>query len=189
MAITSVDFSAFADKHIYEVSGAHVSSDVMSAAVQRLTGRATLRLGVKKKNKLTGQFHADVISDNRATYRSGTTINGIIALTTGALAAWTGEIIKQANANTDDEFICSYDILSAAGITTSLSNKKSYGSNLNLTGGYGVKAEVLVKKSGTIATVVHLHGMDTITQAIPSVDLQNQSAILTSTFLEGLAAL
>lgn len=194
MAISEVDFAAFSSKHLYLVEGGVSSSDVMAEAVARLTGRAALKLGVKKVLKsgvikYSGEFDAQVVSENQAKFRSGTTINGLIAVTAHSMAAWYEVIVAAANATAENEFHVEYVLEQSAGMTLELSDKKSYGSDLAMTGGYKVRADVLFVKEMITAKAVHLNAMSYDGPVIEPDSLKNQSAILSLAFLSGLSAL
>ena len=196
MDVTNVDFAAFGEKHIYLVNDTASSSDVMTDAVTRLTGRAAISLGEKGKNNvLTGLFAQDTIDQNKASYTSGTVVNTLIMLTSGAKAAWAKDILDKAKLSTSDELHVTTEIKSGALVNMGLTKvyngqlldrASTYGGNIGLTGGYGVKVTVLVKIESKVATVVHLQAAESITHSIPASSLQNQSAIFTSKFLDGL---
>lgn len=191
MAISEVDFGAFSLKHLYLTDNEVSSSDVMSEAVARLTGRAALQVGIKKITKsgivkYSGHFAEAVVDENRNTYRSGTTINGLIALTPQAAKQWCDAILIAANATAELEFHVEYVLTQSAGITIALSDKKDYGSNLALSGGYSVKASVLFRKDGLTAQAVHLEAMTFAGELIDEQSLQNQSAALSGAFLSAL---
>lgn len=193
MAISEVEFGAFSLKHLYLADNTVSSSDVMTEAVARLTGRAALQVGIKKVTKsgvvkYSGLFSEAVVDENRATYRSGTTINGLIALTPKAIQQWYEAILVAANATTDVEFHIEHVLTESAGITLALTEKKNYGSDLEMSGGYSVKANVLFRKDALTASAVHLESMTFEGETLDSQSLKNQSARLSGAFLAGLAA-
>lgn len=194
MTISVVDFGAFSNKHIYLIDKGVSSSDVMVEVVKRLTGRAALRIGIKKITKsgivkYSEEFAHEVVDENLSTYRSGTTINGLIILTENASNQWYKAIVDAANATEEEEFHLEHVLTESAGVTMGLSDKKDYGSDLNMSGGYSVRANVLFKKSGDTATAVHLDSMTYSGQTIDPNDLKNQTAVLSFSFLTGLSSL
>lgn len=201
MDVLSVNFSAFGTKHISLVGDTTSSSDIMTGAIARTSGRAAIRLHNAKNSDNHRLFSSDLIDDNKSAYRSGTLTNSLIVITSAGLEIWKEDILKKSKQSTVDELHVTTEIKSAALIkiglnkitktgSTQVDKQATYGNNLMLSGGYGVKVTVLVKIEDRIATVVHLdEPTESVTHSIPTDQLQKQEAIFTEKFLNGLSSL
>lgn len=173
----------------------------MTSAVSRTTGRAAIRLHNARNSDSQRLFTTGLINENKSSYLSGTLINSLIVITSAGLEIWRIDILDKAKLSTTDELHVTTEIKSAALIklgldkitnagSNQINKQATYGNDVNLSGGYGVKVTVLVKIKNRIATVIHLdEPTESITHTIPTDQLQKQEAILTEKFLNGLSSL